>query len=320
MSTKPGEPHYYTISLKDIDVVSKSLLPTNVDFVNGETDSPQNNLIQSIISKVSGIPDPPEDFLPLAIAKDWWKQVNPWLKTGWSGLTKSTEGKVLIELFETSDQACRYDNNPVNCGFAMGSAVLLAESWMMETFEEAFHDLVNRASTGPDPILYDYEADAAHIFIEDVSNIIWVMSLQPSEGFLGATKFWSKLPFLGPLYLEILEKRLPAPRNADLLDPDESPTLSLLATDEDGTAYVFSFFTKYGKYCMIRGFSPIDLDISDNLGRSVNKQFSDIPGAVYTEVDLDRDGDNEDICNRRSKIVPCGGRKLYHPSFKLTTL
>jgi hypothetical protein len=59
----------------------------------------------------------------------------------------------------------------------------------------------------------------------------------------------------------------------------------------EGSAYVF---TRKLTDFVIDGLSPIDLNITDADGRFINKNFSNIPGATYTEVDLDGDGELDD--------------------------
>ena len=44
----------------------------------------------------------------------------------------------------------------------------------------------------------------------------------------------------------------------------------------------------------IKVYSPVDMVVTDPDGLTISKQVSDIPGATYTEIDLDRDGDLDD--------------------------
>jgi len=42
-------------------------------------------------------------------------------------------------------------------------------------------------------------------------------------------------------------------------------------------------------------FSPVDITVTDPEGRTISKQLNEIPGATYLEVDLDEDGDLDDL-------------------------
>lgn len=44
----------------------------------------------------------------------------------------------------------------------------------------------------------------------------------------------------------------------------------------------------------IKGYSPVDIVVTDPDGLTISKQFNEIPGATYTEIDLDGDGDLDD--------------------------
>jgi hypothetical protein len=49
------------------------------------------------------------------------------------------------------------------------------------------------------------------------------------------------------------------------------------------------------KELVVIGFSPIDLQVTDSLGRFINKGSSTIPDATYSEYDFNGDGDPDDI-------------------------
>lgn len=46
---------------------------------------------------------------------------------------------------------------------------------------------------------------------------------------------------------------------------------------------------------MIEAFSPVDLVITDPLGRTIGKDTSEIPSATYIEIDQNNDGEPDDI-------------------------
>jgi hypothetical protein len=61
--------------------------------------------------------------------------------------------------------------------------------------------------------------------------------------------------------------------------------------ENSGSAYIF--VNRVPDFT-IDGLSPIDLNVTDADGRFINKTFSNIPGAIYTEEDLDGDGELDD--------------------------
>lgn len=54
------------------------------------------------------------------------------------------------------------------------------------------------------------------------------------------------------------------------------------------------FMLGYGT-TKVQAMSPVDLSITDSLCRVVNKTQNDIPGARYVEIDLNDDGENDDL-------------------------
>ena len=69
--------------------------------------------------------------------------------------------------------------------------------------------------------------------------------------------------------------------------------------DRDGTAVNFSSVEI--SEMRIEGHCPIDLMVIDPIGRCINKSWSNIPDATYSEKDLDGDGDLDDqICIKQT--------------------
>ncbi len=54
---------------------------------------------------------------------------------------------------------------------------------------------------------------------------------------------------------------------------------------------------KMNSILTITGYCPIDLEITDSFGKIVSKTVNQIPGATYTEEDIDGDGDIDDQIN-----------------------
>lgn len=56
-----------------------------------------------------------------------------------------------------------------------------------------------------------------------------------------------------------------------------------------------AFFPLYKKAIVIRGHSPIEIEVTDPLGRKVTSHSNEIPGAFYLDLDLNLEGESEQI-------------------------
>jgi len=73
-------------------------------------------------------------------------------------------------------------------------------------------------------------------------------------------------------------------------------TVTLTVTDGGGAgSRPFSRVVTVRSMLEIIGWSPVDLTVTDPNGLTISKQLNEIPGAAYIEVDLDEDGDLDDI-------------------------
>ncbi|MHB1685953.1 MAG: T9SS type A sorting domain-containing protein [Ignavibacteriaceae bacterium] len=69
-------------------------------------------------------------------------------------------------------------------------------------------------------------------------------------------------------------------------------TLQLVSSNDD--IYNIGLAKKENNSVYFRSYSPVNLMVTDPLGRKTNKYYSEIPGAKYTEADLNGDGDIDD--------------------------
>ena len=54
-------------------------------------------------------------------------------------------------------------------------------------------------------------------------------------------------------------------------------------------------FPRYQRALVIRGHSPIIIEVTDPLGRVISPTVNEIPGALYIEVDMNLEGDSEQV-------------------------
>ena len=59
--------------------------------------------------------------------------------------------------------------------------------------------------------------------------------------------------------------------------------LSAIATNADGDVFMFSISPKKNQVAVITGYSPIDLVVTDPIGRIVSKEINQINDAEYIE-------------------------------------
>jgi hypothetical protein len=98
-------------------------------------------------------------------------------------------------------------------------------------------------------------------------------------------------------YADVLQEKIWYPHLPKFVgsSTDSLATFAIRVTDELDRKHVYSLIPKLDRTVTIRGYSPIDLVVTDNLGRHLTKSLSEIPNSSYDEFDLDLDGKAEDV-------------------------
>ncbi len=73
------------------------------------------------------------------------------------------------------------------------------------------------------------------------------------------------------------------------------PSLGVIFNMHGFDAVLMGLYPKIDKAIVIRGHSPIEITVSDPLGRRVSPTLNEIPGADYYVFDSDLDGDSEQV-------------------------
>lgn len=229
--------------------------------------------------------------------KDMYRQGASFVTGGWKRTTNSYSGKMLVGVFNAGVENCSVTSGPGmgNCLAAGGAAYALGTGELMSTFSEAFHQLVDIASNPADPILTPEEAARGHVLVDDISMILTVLRMNPTDGgILDAVKTTVNAELLIPKYMELVNKHL----NLDLKEgsgADNFETLSFIVVDSANEVMVIGLEPKLENTCVVQSFSPVRVSVTDPRGRVVDWESSQVPGSRYFRLDTDQDGDSSTL-------------------------
>ncbi|MCK4625156.1 MAG: VCBS repeat-containing protein [Phycisphaerae bacterium] len=278
--------YFFSTSLYDPGTAIRNIVPTGYKIMTGQLQSPIHSATQFIASKLVNLPPPPWDAIQAG--KDMYRTGSSFVRGGWARTTESSDGKMLIGMFNNGHESCMADPSLGGCATAMGTSVLIGETIMMNSFKDAFHQLMDIASDPTDPILTPAEADKAHFLIDDFFLYLDVLQIyKKPKGWFNSIKYGIKIIKLPLKYMDFLEKYLP-----DLRDVNDPGYFSMIIEDSDGDIIVFGAHPKRERMCTIRAYSPVSIVASDPLGRVVSSDVNEIPHAVYWRLDADQDGDS----------------------------
>ncbi|MDD4050374.1 MAG: dockerin type I repeat-containing protein, partial [candidate division Zixibacteria bacterium] len=230
-------------------------------------------------------------------SKDLYRQEASFVTGGWKRTTESYSGKLAAGAFNAGVAKC----SPISasgvshCALGLGAVYVLGAETFSNTFNEAFHQLVDIASNPADPILTPEEAARGHVLADDISMILNVLRMKPTDGgLLKAVKTTMNAGFLVPKYIQLVNKHL------DLNDKsgsgaDNLESLSLIVVDSANDIIVIGVEPKAENMCVIQSFSPVRLSVTDPRGRVVDWMSSEVSGSRYFRMDTDQDGDSSTL-------------------------
>ena len=275
-----------SIGISDPDPLDD--LPIYYDVETGPLEEPHTPQTD-IISKKRGVTIRHPFWMIEDLAVGFFKQVKPALKSGMKRATESSTGKLLVSGFETARDNCENGHNLGSCTGALGIALELGYTSVMNAVIAPFHDFV-------DDVFPPEQQETAHFIVDAEFFVLGIVSIAAGnpEGAFNILNNISTWVNIAPKYINIVEEYIPVPGNS-LNSLEEQPYFALLVVDQEDNVFVVGVYPRLPNICTVRGFSPIELRVTDAQGRVIDKNGSEIPGGSYTLVDSDIDGDSEVI-------------------------
>lgn len=282
---------YYSVAISDPGISSHAEVPTSVAIRTGEMTQVVDPATNAVGVKMPFSVPPPPGFLPWEIAKAFGRETWANVQAGWQRTTGSTTNKAVYAATTYSVKHC-VTGNLAGCQGALAGTAILAKSQFYNTFFGAFDRMIDIASNPQDPILTTQEADIAKTLVDAGAITASGLMLDPdASGLLDVATFMGRAGEFGVEYMEVLQKNLPPLFKRT---PGNAASLLLAARDASGQTMVLGFSEKRDQMCVVRGYSPIDLVVTDPFGGIISKEMSTIPGADYFEFDGNFDGELED--------------------------
>lgn len=276
------------IAIHDPSTPVQSIVNTGYTTKTGPLPKPIDDATQFIANKLSAIPPPPwAAFDPVSAAKDLYTTGSSFIKGGWERTAGSTDGKMLIDMFNNGHESCLNDHELSGCAVAMGTSALIGESTIMSSFKEAFHQLVD---IGEDEnILTTAETETAHFSVDAGFMVLNVLQVyEKPKGWFKSLKYGIKTIRLPVKYIDIVHKYLPDLKSKSA----DSAHFSMIVEDADGDIIAFGVHPKWQYVFTAYAYSPVNLSATDPMGHIVTSEYSEIPFSSYYRVDADQDGDS----------------------------
>jgi len=174
---------------------------------------------------------------------------------------------------------------PVSVPLCVGTSVTAAGTYSHELLLEAIYEIIDDLNVTEEEKTQMKEKATAAKMVASVISAAYTGGIYP----------------LGVAATRMLEYGVRDPELFDVFRAPNPKTLqteiegfSIIAFDSLGDVLTYGVYPFEERTCIVRSYCPVDLIVTDPLGRVVNKDTTEIPGARYTEFDFDCDGGLED--------------------------
>jgi hypothetical protein len=276
------------LPIENRDLNPENLFESGLKLEVGPVEEKLDNLTNTFSFRIPEIPPPP-GFLPWEVGKGLYKEIKSFVKAGWQRVSHSWTGQIAIGINETALKNC----SPVHMGSCAASLAAMAYlghetvySSIIGAFDVLWQTLEEEGAITPSERQYLMEYN-------DLANVLKnITAISGDGGLIKTSEAALKVLQYDLEHAEILE--LKRKRGFGQAIDDPITELSAIARNADGDAFIFSIFPKKNRVTVITGYSPIDLIVTDPIGRIVSKETNQIDSAEYIEADLDYDGKLED--------------------------
>ena len=248
-----------------------SILPSNINVYSYRTLATEPPT-QADIENISGQTSVTVNSYLKATANDYWSSdVNKvvFVVTAVSCATSWTN--------PFSAGACVWGLKTVAVGIAKSSFFVGADKFIDEL---------------PEDQLSEYEKEQLKLDVRFGTHVATFFLMNPTGGTAG-----TQIASTANLAAKLTENQI---QYSKLISYNTSnsqasvPDFVIQAVDENGYIWNMCIADQSQKSLIITSHSPVDLEITDALGRSISKTQSDIPGSFYFEADFNGDGDLDD--------------------------
>jgi len=219
-----------------------------------------------------------------------WGAAKSLFAPSWKRTTTSGTSRLLYQKAETYAERC----NPLNPldGDCSNMTIMYAG-----LFGIAIDDFVWSSFHGATDVVldegdYDCFRSKIHAALDAGELISTVVSLQGSEtiDILGGLSEGMTLDLV-----QSLEISLDECINKNTIDDTLYPYISAIFDLDTVGPVLFGLIPKFDKVITVNGYSPIDIAVENQYGYFLNKDTTNIPGALYSVFDSDLDGDMEQL-------------------------